>query len=132
MNMLNLVLHLFAQLFVERAERFVHQNEFWVKYERACHCHTLLLSAGKLCRSPPTELRDHIERTLHPFLNFGWPILRTFNGKARFSATVICGKRAYFWNTMPMLRLCGGTLLIGTPSKNILTVGCRFKAGQHH
>jgi hypothetical protein len=31
----------------------------------------------------------------------------------------MCGNSAYDWDTMPMSRLCGGTVVIGRPSKLI-------------
>ena len=37
--------------------------------------------------------------------------------KAMFSNTSKCGNSAYFWNTVLICRLCGGTSLILTPSK---------------
>ena len=46
--------------------------------------------------------------------------------KAMFSYTFRCGKSAYFWNTVFTRRLCGGTSLILTPSKNTSPlVGCK-------
>ena len=36
-----------------------------------------------------------------------------------FSAAVMCGQSAKFWNTMPMPRSFGGTSLIRCPSKRI-------------
>src|SRR5579872_5426720 len=36
-------------------------------------------------------------------------LLRMRSGKPTLSATVMCGNSEYDWNTMPMLRLCGGT-----------------------
>jgi hypothetical protein len=53
--MLDFVLHLLAQLLVERAQRFVHQHEFRIEDQSARHGHALLLTAGKLGRPTCAE-----------------------------------------------------------------------------
>src|SRR4030095_1628264 len=44
----DLELHLLAQLLVQCSERFVHQDQLGLEYERACYRHALLLAAGEL------------------------------------------------------------------------------------
>jgi len=44
-DMLDLVLHMLAQLLVERAEGFVHQHQFRLEHQRAGQRDALLLSA---------------------------------------------------------------------------------------
>ena len=50
MNVLDLVLHLLPQIFIQRAEGFIHQYQFRIKNKGACQGHPLLLAAGQLGR----------------------------------------------------------------------------------
>ena len=60
-------LHLFAQLFVQGAQGFVHKNQFRFKHQCTRQCDPLLLSTRKLCRTTATEIPhfNHIKRALH-------------------------------------------------------------------
>jgi hypothetical protein len=67
-QVLDLHLHVFAQLLVERAERFVHQHQLRFEHQRPGQRHTLLLAAGQLRRvalakaSSWTMLRTRLTR----------------------------------------------------------------------
>ena len=52
LDMLELELHVGAELLVERAERLVHQEDTRPEDERAGQCHALLLAARELARQP--------------------------------------------------------------------------------
>ena len=54
-DMFYLVLHLLTKLFVKRTQGLIHENQFGIKYQCACHCHPLLLAAGELAGSASTE-----------------------------------------------------------------------------
>ena len=56
MQALELELHLLAQILVERAERFVHQQQVRVEHQCARQRDALLLAAGKLPRQPFAKL----------------------------------------------------------------------------
>ena len=49
-QVLDLHLHLLAQLLVQRAQRFVHQHQLRLEHQRAGERHALLLATGKLRR----------------------------------------------------------------------------------
>ena len=82
--------YLLAQRTVEPDQGFVHQVEDQGAGER----HPLLLTAGKLRRAPRPKV-GQLDRPRATFRAISsLPSLRTASGKARFSATVICGKSA--------------------------------------
>ena len=72
-DLLQLDLHVLAQLFVERAERFIHQHERWLEHQGARQRDALLLSARKLRRLAILELLQshHFERALDARPNIG-------------------------------------------------------------
>ena len=97
MQLLDLVLHLLAKLLVERAERLVHQHELGLEHERARERDALLLAARELAgrRSARSASSTIVERALDALLLLRpWARVRTYSGKAMFSPTVMCGKRA--------------------------------------
>ena len=61
MDVLDLVLHLLAQLLVERAERFVHQDELGIEDQGAGDRHALLLAAGHLVGA----MEEQAQHVLH-------------------------------------------------------------------
>ena len=63
MQPLDLDLHRLPQLAVERAERFVHQDQRRPIDQAACQCDALLLPAGQLAREPAAESAEahHVE-----------------------------------------------------------------------
>ena len=89
MDVLDLVLHLLAQLLVERAERLVHQHELGLEHQRAGDRDPLLLAARELARpaaarSPPSCTMSSARATRASISALA--SLRTSSGKARFSA----------------------------------------------
>ena len=58
MNVLDLILHLLAQLLVERAQRLVHQHEVGLEHQGAGHGDALLLAAGQLAGAAVAHLRQ--------------------------------------------------------------------------
>ena len=46
MQIADIQLHAFAQLFVQRTQRLVHQHHFRLEHQRPRQCHPLLLAAG--------------------------------------------------------------------------------------
>ena len=73
MQMADLILHLLAQLLVERAQGLVHQHEIGIEDQRPGDGNALLLAAGELARAAVAEARqlDHLERSLHPLFDLG-------------------------------------------------------------
>ena len=72
-QVLDLELHVLAQLLVERAERLVHQHELRLEHQRAGERDALLLAAGKLVRPARLEARHahHVERAAHARRHLG-------------------------------------------------------------
>ena len=72
-EVLDLVLHLLAQLLVERAERLVHHDQLGLEHERARDRDPLLLAARELGGAALPEARelDHVERLPDPRLDLG-------------------------------------------------------------
>ena len=75
MNAADLVLQLFAQRFVERPQRLVHQHRLRLEHQRPGHRDALLLAAGQLRRAAMAEAFQphHRQRLLDPRLDFGPP-----------------------------------------------------------
>ena len=74
MQMTQFDLHLITQLFVERRQRFVHQQNPRLKHNGAGDCDTLFLSAGKLVNAPvpkPTKLHS-FKRLFDTFFQFAF------------------------------------------------------------
>ncbi|MCY1446067.1 hypothetical protein D9M71_626130 [compost metagenome] len=70
---LDLILHLFAQLFVQRPQRLVHQHQLGLEDQCTCHCHSLLLTTGELSRLTCRQVLQvhHLQGTPYPAANFG-------------------------------------------------------------
>ena len=87
-DVLDLELHLLAQLLVERAERLVHQHELGLEDQRAGKRDALLLAAGELAGPAVAACRQlhHVEGALD-LARRSRPsgTCRTCSGKARFS-----------------------------------------------
>jgi len=67
MEILDLELHVIAQLAVERAERLVHQDDRGAVDHASGERDALLLTAGERARQPLRDIRqlDDVENTLH-------------------------------------------------------------------
>src|SRR5687768_18115135 len=65
--MLDLILHLLAQLLVEGAQRLVHEHQIGIEHEGAGHGYALLLAARQLTGTTVAITRqlDHLEDALH-------------------------------------------------------------------
>ena len=93
---LDLELHVLAQLPVERAERFVHEQHQGIEDQRACKGDALLLPARELVGIARTVVRksNEFERVGDHAPAAGLGTLRIFRGNSMFSATLRWGKRA--------------------------------------
>ncbi|HJP68156.1 MAG TPA: hypothetical protein VJ846_04570, partial [Sphingomicrobium sp.] len=69
LQLLDLDLHGFAQLLVERPEWLVHQENRRFEHDCSRDCHPLLLAAGQFVWVAPGIIRklDEVERTANPF-----------------------------------------------------------------
>ena len=97
MEVLDFELHFLAQVLVQRAQRFVHQQHARVVDGGARQGDALLLSAGKLRGQPVAERRQPhgLQHALDTALAIsGAGSRRRRSGKATLSNTFMCGKRA--------------------------------------
>ncbi|MNG93382.1 hypothetical protein D3C79_523480 [compost metagenome] len=72
-DVLDLHLHMFTQLLVERAERFVHQHQLGLEHQRPGQGHALLLATRQLAGvalGEGIEL-DHVQHPLDPLADVG-------------------------------------------------------------
>ncbi|MNO25436.1 hypothetical protein D3C76_152720 [compost metagenome] len=72
-DVLDLHLHVLAQLLVQRAQRFVHQHQLRLEHQCPGQGHTLLLAAGQLAGvtlGEGIEL-DHVQHPLDPLADVG-------------------------------------------------------------
>jgi len=73
MQVFDFHLHVFTQLLVQCAQRFVHQHQLWLEYQCASQCHALLLAArelGRIALGESIELH-HAQYALDPFTDVG-------------------------------------------------------------
>ena len=118
LQVLELDLHLLAQLGVERRHRLVEQQQLGLEHERARERHPLLLPARDLvdaARSPGPSSRtsSSVASTRRAISGRGVP--RTSRPKATLPSTVRCGKSAYCWKTVLTGRLCAGSAVTSRP-----------------
>ena len=108
----DLAAHRDAQLRVEIAQRFVHQDDRAVRHDAARERDALLLAARQLRRAAFGE-RAEADQRQHSVTRACDRCLsrpsRARSGQATFWNTVICGQIAYDWNTMTTLRRSTGT-----------------------
>ena len=79
-NVLDFQLHMLAQLFIQRAQRFVHQHQLRLEHQRPRQRHALLLAAGHLAGVAVGEFiqLDHAQRALDLGVHFGGGQLADF------------------------------------------------------
>src|SRR5262245_52731120 len=73
MEVADLILHLLAQLLVERAQGLIHEYEVGIEHQRPGNGDALLLAAGKLTWTTVAEAwqLNHVERGLHALFDLG-------------------------------------------------------------
>ena len=71
LDLFQLLLHILAQLQVQRAQGFVQQQDLWLIDQRPGDGHPLLLAAGKACDPPVGKARehDHVQHPVDAFLD---------------------------------------------------------------
>jgi hypothetical protein len=95
-SLMQLDLHVFAQLLVERRERLVQQQHLGLEDQRAGERHPLPLAARQRLRRPRAEAleADHGERLATAFAFSAADIGDRRSPKPTFCATLRCGKIA--------------------------------------
>jgi hypothetical protein len=134
MQFLQLDLHVFAQLLVERAERLVHQHQLRLEHQGARQRHALLLAAGKLARQPVVHAAQlhHLERALHAALLL---VLRHLAHRERVGHVLA---HAEMREQGVVLEHHAEVPLVRRRAVDLLAVeqdvagGRRLEAGQHH
>ena len=129
-----LELHKFAQLFVQRAEGFVHQHQFRLEHEGAGQRHPLLLTAGELPRPPVAELPHlhHIQHILHPRLALGLFHPAHLQRETEVLGHRHVGEQGVVLKHHPDAAFMGRDVVDGLAVKKNPAVGDGLKARQHH
>ncbi len=134
MNVLDFILHLLAQLFIERAERFVHQHQVWFKHQGAGHSNTLLLTAGQLRRTPVAEgpQLHQVQNVLNPFLNFRFAHLAHLQRKREIFSNGHVREQSVVLEHHANAAFVRSHIVDRLIVQKYLAVGRWLKAGQHH
>ncbi|MNM42719.1 hypothetical protein D3C81_535640 [compost metagenome] len=127
-------LHVFTQLFVECAERFVHQHQLRLEHQRAGQCHTLLLTAGQLRRvtlGEGVEL-DHAQDFFDPVADVAF--VQTAHGQRERQ---VLGDRHVREQRVILEHHADVTLVRrhvvdGAPGQQDFTRSRCFETGEHH
>ena len=108
MQVLDLILHLLAQLLVEGAQGFIHEDEIGVENKCARHRDPLLLTSRQLGWPAVTERRqlNHVENPLHPFLDLRLAHAADLAGEMPGSRIRSCAGRARSSGTPCRCRAC--------------------------
>ena len=133
-NVFDLVLHLFPQLFIQRAEGFIHQHEVRIKDQSTGHGHTLLLTAGKLggpSITKGTQL-NHVERPLGAGCDFGLAELANLQRKRKIFVNCHMREKGIVLKYHADASFVRRHRIDRTITKINLTMGSGLKSRQHH
>src|SRR5262249_18410119 len=108
-ELLQLDLHVLAELLVEGSQRLVHENQAWLEDERSRERHPLLLAARELRRSAIAKLPqpDDVESTVDASLDL---VLRAFAHREREGDIV---RNRHVWEERVALKHHADVALIG-------------------
>ena len=134
MQLLQLDLHVLAQLLVERAQRFVHQHQLRLEHQCAGQGHALLLATRQLRRVAARHALQphHGQRPLHPLglLGFGYTAHRQRVGHVVAHRHV--RKQRVVLEHHAEIALVRRGAGDGLAVEQDLAGGGRLEAGQHH
>ena len=132
--MLDLVLHMLAQLLVERAERFVHQHQFSVEHQRAGQRDALLLTARKLRRATTAKGAHlhHVERALHLRLDIGLAHFPHFQRKGEIFGHRHMREKGVVLEHHTDAALMRRDVVDRLAVQANVAMGRGFKTGEHH
>ncbi|MNI33593.1 hypothetical protein D3C73_875510 [compost metagenome] len=127
-------LHLFAQVLVECAERFVHQHHTRLENECTGKRHALLLAAGKLRRlafRQCTELH-HVECRLYTVRDFSPGNPPHLQRKSDIGADGHMREKRVVLENHAHVALVRRHVIDLVAVDEDLAFGCGLEAGQHH
>ena len=130
----DLELHLFAQLFVERAKRFVHQDKLGLKHQGAGKRDTLLLTTGQLRRATAAKGAhlDHLKRALDLGLAVRLADLAHFKRKAEVFGNRHMREKRIILKHHADAALVRRDVVDADPVKLDFAMGGSLEPGQHH
>ncbi|MNP01130.1 hypothetical protein D3C76_929340 [compost metagenome] len=133
-DMLDLHLHVFAQLLVERAQRFVHQHQLRLEHQGTGQGHPLLLAARQLAGvalGEGVEL-DHAQHTLHPLADVGLAEVAHAQRKGQVLGHGHVREQRVVLEHHADVALVRRHVVDRAPGQLDFTGGGGFEAGQHH
>ena len=133
-QVLDLHLHMLAQLLVQGAQGLVHQHQLWLEDQGAGQGHTLLLAAGKLARITVAEAvqLDHGQRLLHPLGAVGARQAAHAEGEGQVLGHGHMGEQGIVLEHHANVALVRRQAVEGAPVEKNLAGGRGLETGQHH
>ncbi len=134
MDVLDLHLHVLAQLLVQRAQRFVHQHQLRLEHQRAGQGHTLLLASGQLAGvtlGEGIEL-DHVQHPLDPLADVGLAQVAHGQREGQILGHGHVREQRVVLEHHADVALVRRHVVDRAPGQLDFTGGGGFEAGQHH
>ena len=133
-QVLDLELHMLAQLLVQRAQRFVHQHQGGVEHQRARQGDALLLAARKLCGTAADEGAHlhHVQSARDFHLALGLGHAAHFQREGQVFADRHMRKQGIILENHADPALVRRHLVDRAAPQADLAVGGRLEAGKHH
>src|SRR5690554_3742527 len=131
---LDFVLHLLAQVLVQRAQRLVHQDQVGIKDQGPHDRHALLLPAGKLCGPAVAQVAqlNHVEHPLYPFLNLRLRLLSNLQREGEVFGNRHVREERIVLKDHADAAAVWRHAVDAAPAQHDVATCCCFEAGQHH
>ena len=130
----DLVLHLLTKPAVQRAEGFVHEDQFRIEYQGTGDGHALLLPAGKLAGTPVLESFQlhQLQGPFHPFAALAAVHAADLERKCEIGPHRHVGEEGVVLEHHADAAPAGRQVVDGAAAHEDLARGGRLEAGQHH
>ena len=130
----DLVLHLLAELAVERTERLVHEHDLRLEDQCSRNCHALLLPPRKLVRPPVPEAAKlhHVEHPGDAPLDLRLARLAHLQGVGDVLEHRHVREQGVVLEHHADVALVRRQVVDGAPFENDVAVGGGFESGEHH
>ena len=131
---LDLELHLFAQILVQRPQRFIHQHQLRLEDQRTCQGDPLLLPAGELPRTAIAEFAEshHVQRVGHLGRDFLLAHAAHFQREGQILGHAHVRKQRIVLEDHADTALVRWQVVDGGTVEEDVAVGRRFEACHHH
>ena len=130
----DLKLHMFAQLFIKRAQWFVHKHQFGFKHQRTRQRDPLLLTTGQLCRAAATKgpHLHHVQRAFNFFLALGLAHLAHFQWERQVFSNGHMREKRVVLEHHPDAALVGRDVIDLDAIQHDVAMRCGLKTRKHH